>query len=656
MTPARESFDVFDTALTRSVARPTDVFIELGARLGAADPVRWMRRRVEAERRARRGAAGEDTTLEDIHTHLARALNWTAEETRRAMAAELDLERSGLRPVPEIRARIQALHRDGRPVVFLSDMYLPAAFLQAALEEHGFWREGDELLVSSAVGATKRTGNLYRVARERTGLRPGNWRHTGDDPQADVRAARDAGLEAVPFVRAQLNRHERAGAGDSRLPAMLRSRVAAASRLARLSRTAFEDPEQQTVWDTGTSVIGPVLTGYAAWCLAEAQRRGIRTLFFVRRDGQILRRLAEALCRSWGLGIECRDLYGSRQAWHLPALSALDDSAFDWLFADALHRSVDVILRRAGLDAAQAGPVLAAGGFPAETWRRPLDGAQLAHLKELLARDPLHGAILAEAAERRRTAIGYLRQEGLADLPDWALVDMGWSGRMQRSLQALLRAAGSDRPLCGFYFALYGGRVPGDGDRLDAYLDSAWFACKGLRHVPVLETLAAADHGSVVAYREEPGVGFAPVFHDRPPEARQAPRVRLQQEAAEAFAREFARLVPADEVRPEAMRRIAVRLLDGFCGAPTPEEALAYGRFRAAEEQTGGRLWRLAVRIRPRHYWAAVLRGGRALYRLRWPEGCIAASLGHPRARIALLHARQALGAWKNRPPFPPPP
>ena len=648
MSVPRHSFDVFDTALTRTFARPADLFFQLG-RDRCASPDHWMRLRIEAERKARRRTEREEVTLEEIYRVLAPAMAWNAEQTRRAIAAELELEQHRLRPVPEIRERVEHLHRAGQSVAFISDTYLPVSFLRERLAQHGFWKEGDRLAASSEEGATKRSGNLYRAVLDREHLLPGELCHTGDDDLSDNRAARQVGVAIAPFTAARLSPHERAVAEQEGLDRLFRSRLAAASRLARLSRFGMENPLERTLWDVGASVIGPMLAGYVAWCLGEARQRGIRRLYFVSRDGQILLRIAETLCRAWNLDVECRYLFGSRQAWHLPALTNMDEPSLDWIFDPTLFLSVDSVLRRVGLVAASMQTALAENGFATSSWRRNLDSAGRERLKSLLARDPIRSRILAEAEIRRQAAGGYLRQEGLLDSTPWALVDMGWSGRMQRSLRSLLRALGADRPLVGFYFAMKGCRPAAEDDRLLSYFDPEDFAANSLRAIPVLETLAAADHGSVAGYLQEPDGRFGPTFFQSPLESRNFRWVCIQQDAAVAFAEEFGRLVPAGEVRPEDARRTAALLMRRFIDSPTREESRAYRLFRAGEDQAGGRLYRLATRLAPRQYWAAVLRGGRFLYRLRWPEAGIAGSLDHPRARIVLLHARQAIGGWINR-------
>ena len=649
MTSPRHSFDVFDTALTRTFARPADLFLSLGRRWGGASPERWMRLRIQAEQEARHQAKCEEVTLEEIYGRLALAMDWTGEQARRAIAAELELEEASLRPVPEIFDRVARLHREGQSVLFISDTYKPAPFLRALLERHGFWKEGDRLYTSSTEGVTKQSGGLYRAVLDREHLQPGGLRHVGDNDMADGLSARRNEVEAELFSATRLNRHERALAEQAGSDLEFRSRLAAACRLARLSRFGMEDARERTLWNVGASVIGPMLTGYVAWCLQEAEQQGIRRLYFVSRDGQVLLRIAQALCRAWKLGIECRYLFGSRQAWHVPALTELENPALDWIFDPTLVLSVESVLRRVGFDAACATPTLAESGFVPSGWHRPLDLAERGRLKDVLRKDPLRSSILAEAEARRRTAAGYLRQEGLMDAVEWALVDMGWSGRMQRSLRSLLGGLGVARPFSGFYFALNGSPSAGDGDRMHSYLDPAGFARSGLRYIPVLETITAADHASVCSYRQEVDGRFGPVFHARPLEARNIPRVRIQQGGAVAFAEEFSRLVSADEASEEGFHTVVALLMKQFCGAPTREEARAYRLFRAGEDQAGGRLYRLAVPIAPRHYWAALLRGGRPLYRLRWPEACIAGSLNHSRVRIALLHVRQALGGWRKR-------
>jgi predicted HAD superfamily hydrolase len=88
-------------------------------------------------------------------------------------------------------------------------------------------------------------------------------------------------------------------------------------------------PDKQVIWDTTASAVAPMLFGFVHWCLVEAQKKGIQRLYFVARDGQILQKIAQVICHNWGYTIDCRYLYGSRQAWHLPAIQEIGEVELD---------------------------------------------------------------------------------------------------------------------------------------------------------------------------------------------------------------------------------------------------------------------------------------------------------------------------------------
>ena len=50
---------------------------------------------------------------------------------------------------------------------------------------------------------------------------------------------------------------------------------------------------------------------------------------------------------------------------------------------------------------------------------------------------------------------GYLEQEGLLDKEKSALVDSGWVGSMQKTLNMVLNKLGREETLTGYYWGLY---------------------------------------------------------------------------------------------------------------------------------------------------------------------------------------------------------
>ena len=174
MTDGTASYDVFDTIVTRTFAHPRDLFVHLGVLLherglSKLDPLAFGRARWESELAARRLSPCTEVLLDDIYRVLASRLRWSAAQADEAKSLELVTEERHLRGVPLIRARLATDRaRTGR-LVFLSDMYLPAATIAPWLQREGAMAPVDLLLVSGEVGGNKSSGDLFRIARQRTG-------------------------------------------------------------------------------------------------------------------------------------------------------------------------------------------------------------------------------------------------------------------------------------------------------------------------------------------------------------------------------------------------------------------------------------------------------------------------------------------------------
>ena len=314
------SFDVFDTLLVRVQARPGDLFLQLGAELAAAGitlplPDAFALQRQQAELTARRTAPGGEVTLDEIYTTLAVALGWDDVTRAQARQRELDLEARSLKAIPAMLARVNAARTEANEVWFLSDMYLPAAFIERVLRREGFFRDGDKLFVSGEWRASKARGDLFTKAREQAGQPITTWRHIGDNSHADELMPRAQGISTELFREGTLNRYERLASTSSLL--------GGAMRRARLANTET-DPARRVIWDTSCDIVGPLLFGFVHWCLEQARERGLRRLYFVARDGQLLHRIAQRLAPAWDFNIECRYLHGSRQAWHPAAADGAD--------------------------------------------------------------------------------------------------------------------------------------------------------------------------------------------------------------------------------------------------------------------------------------------------------------------------------------------
>jgi predicted HAD superfamily hydrolase len=294
------SFDVFDTLLTRAVGAPSSLFLLLGrlpevTRMTNCTPEEFARLRIEAERRARSGR--REITLHDIYSELGAGLGLPAAQRQQLADCELALERRLSRALPKATSLLKAHGADRR--VALSDMYLPAHFVTELLERQGFAELLDRVIVSSEHGVTKSDGGLFGVLIELEQTMARRCRHVGDNPLSDVRVPRLLGLQAEHVPDAALNRYEQIWEQHRWSSGGLSSLFAGASRLARLEADA--SAELAPIVDVAAGVAAPLLSAYVLWVLASAQREGLKRLYFLARDGEILYLLA-AFRREAGAG------------------------------------------------------------------------------------------------------------------------------------------------------------------------------------------------------------------------------------------------------------------------------------------------------------------------------------------------------------------
>lgn len=665
-----KAYDVFDTAVTRCFARPRDIFAETALRSailrGAGfGPDEWSETRERAETIARRGKRSGEITVAEISSVLAKEVRLSADQLRAVLDLEWQIELESILPVQPMKREIAAVRAAGTPVAFLSDTYMSADQIRCLLIRCGIWKEGDIVLVSSEEDASKHSGALFRKANRAYEI----ISHTGDNCHADVGMARLHGIEARHFTGAHLNRYELSIADDPCFPKRVRSLIAGAARAARLSREEAEGEQAEVLWSTGADLIGPVFFGFVEWILRNAVERGLETIYFVSRDGQLLLAIAHQIIDSWQLPISANYLYGSRQAWHLPATTCVDEHVISWAVDMTRFSSIDDIAQRLDLESSIIQEALARHGVAEISPESNLVPAQRETLRRILRSDmAIQDEIVLRASHARKFALAYLRQEGLLDKKKCALVDVGWQGRLAHSLSRLLAIGGrplSDQP-GWYYFALT--RRGRAGDANDPVKKKAYFyhgdSPRGRTAImkcrEIYEIFLQATHGSVMGYCEKEG-RFEPVLADEKNTPAVQWGLKSQQGGSLAFARKCCETLAWDEAVTGDWTALAEKLLKALICHPTVAEARHFGGFRFADGQVEtsrvalARAWTvrealiafLSAEAESRHIWSQgseVLssRTARLLLRLRrrWERSSLHRLIALPMKALRGLHRR----------------
>ena len=113
----------------------------------------------------------------------------------------------------------------------------------------------------------------------------------------------------------------------------------------------------------GACVLGPALSAFVRWVLAEAVRTGKKRLYFLARDGYFMYQAARVYVQKLDLPVECRYLSCSRYSLRLPMYHLNLEEALDYICRDSIDADYTKLLNRAGLTAQEQTQVLKALGM-----------------------------------------------------------------------------------------------------------------------------------------------------------------------------------------------------------------------------------------------------------------------------------------------------
>lgn len=573
------SFDVFDTALERAFDEPTDVFESISGLVGArvGERVDYRSMRVEAERKARRiaRAAGRpDVTLDAIFDVLAANQGWATAVRDDVRAIELDAERACMSARPIGFDLYRAAVALGVPVVFTSDMYLPTTFVDELLRASGYDGHA-RVFVSGDVGETKGSGRMYGLVAREMGVPLERIVHLGDNARSDVHAAERAGVRALHLPRAvETARRARVLA---RRPTSLGGRAVDA----HVARMRFDDPGVDATRGSrfggdahrlGVAGLGPLLLGFTKWLIETAIANRYEHLYFLARDGRIMLDAYRIVARGYPDAPPASYLLCSRRAANVASIRTVADLEARALPRKAPSTIAEFLLGRFGIERDSVPTdVLGAHGMSLDSLVSTPDVERVRALLRDLA------PVLLRVAERERAAyLEYLAREGVRAGVPAAVVDIGYRGTMQASIDELTGGIG----LAGLYLlTLHEAEdiVLPRGLAIDGYLGRLVDSTRGFHalstFIPVYETLFSGSDTSLVRFDRSPE-GPVPVFmpHDPAEERRidtigevHAGALALVARVVDAFGPAFAslRLSPRESIAP----------LDAFLSAPDAEDA-----------------------------------------------------------------------------------
>lgn len=496
------SFDVFDTLITRTTAAPQGIFSLMRDRIcrekhsnGLDDYIidNFYELRIHSEEFARKvGQAKqvEEITLQDIY--LAMAVSGCLDDRQIDYLCKLEqeIEIASVVPVRENIMRLKELIKQENRIVLISDMYLSVETIRKMLLQADPVFEKIPLYVSSEYGKRKTTGNLYRFVQEKEKVFFGDWTHIGDNLHQDIEVPHRLGIWTEISEKRKLTEFEKrcldCYRGDSKLEIMIGTASGVAVKRNKTS-----------AYSIGYRFVGPILYSYAEWIVDQAVKKGINRLYFIARDGYLIKKVVDAIIRKHKIKINTKYIYGSRKAWRMASLSENHYNLYQLVFwshimrirslddlANVLHVPLEKLVR------------YLPGGFANTRKDTSISCQELEYITRMLSENSQFREYhLQQLAEERKLVCEYLNQEVDKSDSNFAFVDVSGGGLTQGCLKELL---GVEAPMRTFFFRM---------DRINmvegAVTDT--FMPVFLENNLTIEMICRAPHGQTKGYKAENG-------------------------------------------------------------------------------------------------------------------------------------------------------
>jgi len=596
------SWDCFDSILWRRVPKPTDLHLLVGERLREAGvlashitPSGYAHLRVlaeqEARRRQRAAIASNEVTLEEIHEVLEPAVAANALDGLGA-ATELRVEAENVFADLRLARYLRGLlNEESLPLIIVSDTYFSGDQLRSLLIGQPQLRGIEfQSIYTSSDARTGKGDHLWETVLRDLQIEPDQLVHIGDNDEADVSCARRVGIRAVHYpthtsrfgsveIRERIvggvaypTRYCDPVRGDAGITAIRRRATwTSAGRELQL--------EEQIAWETGLSVFGPVFTGFSRWVHEQARAEGVRRLLFLMREGKFLKEMADhaSVAGSWQPATHAA--WVSREACARASIYEGSAAELQGFLARLSPPSPPDLAESLGLEPSDI------PGFEslcdAFGLGRDRDEVLRSMLDVVLGRPELVEKVIARSAVRRARLKDYLRRLAGPGEGPIGLVDVGWSGRIQESLEAMFDQDEEQIAFRGFYLLANVGaseRVL-RGSHLQGYLGTVGtnpFDIAGITGgAEIVELVSTSEEGSLL----EMGENDQPILASPVGDGRERACRELVQLGALAYQREWLDYqrpdLPAFETTTTGIDTLT-QILKRFVSLPNEDEAAAF--------------------------------------------------------------------------------
>lgn len=439
------SFDVFDTLITRASATPCGIFKILSHKMLSSDVYKdfpselkenfdIIRHEVEifSQEQELYFYSSRETSFDIIYDLIKTNYNLTDEQVKTLKDLEFQTEFDNILPITKNINLLKSLVEQNKQVVLITDMYYSEDVVKSFLLKFDEVFKNIKIYSSSDYKETKRNRTLYNIVKQ--DFPDKKWVHIGDNEFSDVLCSRWSGINSLKYKFPLLKKYEKFLLNKTN-----DYKTSLTVGVARYLRLTNENKKYQF----GCSFAAPVLYNYVKWILKSSLNRGINDIYFVARDGYILKIIADIIIEKLNLTIKTHYFYSSRIASRI-ITSDNYSSYIDNIFNELSNSlSVDFILKRLSLP---KDLLLNIDDFST----KKLEIFKIKYLKDQLCKNnALKDAVLEQNKLKSDNFLKYLQQE-LSGAGKIAFADINGSGRTQDCIADMIKPF-YDKTVYNFY-------------------------------------------------------------------------------------------------------------------------------------------------------------------------------------------------------------
>ena len=310
------------------------------------------------------------------------------------------------------------------------------------------------------------------------------------------------------------------------------------------------------------------LISFTEWVIEEALKKNKNRIYFLSRDGYQLYLIAEKIVEAKGINIECRYLNVSRLSMRIPSYKLNIEKSIDSICVGGIDVNKHKILKRGGLTDEECRDVLNELELESDEFRI-LNYKEVIEFKKRLSESSIIKKYLEKySSNAYENAIGYLKQEGLLEDSRFAIVDSGWIGTLQRSIQRLIKSVRPDIEVDGYYFGLY------NCPRKESGIFNAFYftPLSGLERKSrfsnsLFETIVSSEEATTIGYGFKDGI-YIPLFNEI---------VNPNAKTINSNIAALKILLDCFDFENSADRKTIEKLFDLFMAKPSEAEVKSYG-------------------------------------------------------------------------------